>query len=95
MRRNRNAKHASIAKEESDDTHVQRSVPAIQIDARGYQRCEQILGRCVVQQDEVTPLGAKEGSSGIGFAQGGRVDCGSDRPIFEHFNFAYSIGVAP
>ena len=84
MRRDRKAEHARVAKEESDDTHVQRSAPTIQIDARGYQRCEQRFGRDVVQHDEVSPLGAEKGSLASGLAQGGRVDCGSDRPIFGH-----------
>ena len=60
MKRNRDAEHARVAKEKSDDADIQRSAPAIQFNARGYQRCEQIRGRLVVQHDEVAPFGSKK-----------------------------------
>jgi hypothetical protein len=60
--RDRDAEHARIAKEETDDAHVQRSATAIHFDARGYERGEQGRRNLVVQHHEVAPLGSEERS---------------------------------
>jgi len=84
MPRDWKSEHARVAEMEANHAREQPTGPAIQFDARGYERFEQLWRDLEVEHDEIPPFGAEKSETSGFLTQCGRIDCGAWRPKSEH-----------